>query len=123
MRPPMKVTLHEFGEGVPQRDLYRQGVDYQAYEFDLESEEAIALLGKLKTHRSSLYVETEIYGLDFYIDPDGSLGVEIMAADFWAISEIDLTVGAEIIKHALTGQAFMDVIPTTGREWDAYGWL
>jgi hypothetical protein len=117
----MKVTLSRYEEGVPARSLYRKGVDFHETEFDVGCAEAAALLAGLKGHRSNLGVETPNSYLCFYIERDGSLWVEVVGDEFWAISEIDLTTGAEIIRLASEGSPFGERIPTTAREWDAYG--
>ncbi|MCA1614236.1 MAG: hypothetical protein LC800_08875 [Acidobacteria bacterium] len=117
----MKVTLSRYEEGVPARGLYRKGVDFHHAEFDAGCAEAAALLASLKGHRSNLGVEAPNTYLCFYIESDGSLWVEVVGDDFWAVSRIDLTAGAEIIRLASAGSPFGERVPTTGREWDAYG--
>jgi hypothetical protein len=81
-------------------------------------EDALYILKQLESPKSGLYVETEKYFLDFHIDEEKSLCVEIdgINNNFWAYSDIDLTK-AEFILTIVSKEEF---IPTTDRIWDAY---
>ena len=117
----MKVSFTHFSPNAPTRELYREGADYLRHDFDLGFDEALYLLRELKNHRSSLRVDAPASSLDFYIESDGSLWVEIYGDDgLWAVSEIDLEIGAEFLRIAFDGGEFGEHIPTTGRIWDAY---
>jgi len=118
----MKMQLTHYKPGIPPKSFYQQGVDYLQQEFDLEFEDALYLLKELKNHRDNLWVDAPSAVLDFYIEDDGSLWVEIygLTNSLWAISEIDLSISEEILSIAYEGEAFGEQIPTTDRTWDAY---
>ena len=117
----MKVSYTHFSPNAPVRNLYQEGADYLRHDFDFGFEDALYLLKELKNHRSSLWVDVPACGLNFYIESDGSLWVEIYGNNgLWAVSEIDLVVGTEILRIAFDGGEFGEHIPTTSREWDAY---
>ena len=116
------MQLTHYKPGIPPKSFYQQGVDYLQQEFDLEFEDALYLLKELKNHRDNLWVDAPSAVLDFYIEDDGSLWVEIygLTNSLWAISEIDLSIGEKILSIAYEGEAFGEQMPTTDRTWDAY---
>jgi hypothetical protein len=117
----MKVSYTHFSPNAPIRDLYQEGVDYLRHDFDFGFEDALYLLKELKNQRSSLWVDAPACSLNFYIESDGSLWVEIYGNNgLWVVSEIDLATGIEILRIAFDGGEFGDQIPTTNRTWDAY---
>lgn len=117
----LKVQFSHFSPDVPAKNLYRQGVDYLSHEFELEFADALHLLKELKNHRSDLVINAPFAWLDFYIEEDNSLWVEIGGHNgLWAVSEIDLGIGEEILRIAYQGGDFGEQIPTTNRTWDAY---
>ena len=119
----MKVSFTDFGKDIPKKNLYQQGVDFLQHGFDLEFDDALYLLKNLKNHRSNILIDAASASLDFYIEFDNTLWVEIYGYDnsvSWAVSEIDVEIGEEILKMAFDGREFGNSIPTTEREWDAY---
>jgi hypothetical protein len=117
----MKVSYTHFSPNALIRNLYQEGADYLRHDFDVGFDEALYLLEELKNHRSSLWVDAPACSLNFYIESDDSLWVEIYGNNgLWAVSEIDLGVGSEILRIAFDGGNFGEYIPTTNREWDAY---
>ena len=117
----MKVSYTHFSPNAPIRDLYHEGADYLMHYFDFGFDDALYLLKELKNHRSSLWVDAPTYSLNFYIESDDSLWIEIDGNNgLWAVSEIDLAIGTEILRIALDGGEFGEHIPTTNRTWDAY---
>ena len=92
-------------------------------ELDMILAEVFGLLEQLLLPGSSLAVDaSETCLLDFYVESDNSLWVEIADTKrrFWAASEIDLVAGKEILKIAAGGGEFGNSIPKHDREWDAY---
>ena len=118
----MKVIFDHFSPDAVERERYQQGVDYLSHDFDLEFDDTLYLLTNLKNHRSKLLVTVPEVHLNFYIESDGSLRVEIddYKTGLWADSEVDLRVATEILRMAFAGESFRETIPTTDREWDAY---
>ncbi|MFN2511176.1 MAG: hypothetical protein ABR568_06995 [Pyrinomonadaceae bacterium] len=117
----MKVSFTHYSPDAPIRSRYQQGADFLVHDFDLGSEEAFYLLKELKNHRSSLRVDAAACSLNFYIEGDGSLRVEIYGNNgLWADSEVDITVATEIFRIAFEGGEFGAIMPVTNREWDAY---
>lgn len=119
----MKVTYTQFNPNTPQKNLYHQGVDYLQEDFDLDFDDTFYLLKKLKNHRSHIWIEAKTANLDFYIEFDDTLWVEIYGYEnsvMWAISEINLEIGKEILKFAFEGKDFKDKIPSSKNHWDAY---
>ncbi len=117
----MKVNFTEFSPNIPNKKLYERGIDYLSHEFDLEVEDVLYLLKKLKNNRSHLWIETTSASLDFTIEEDNSLSVEIYDyEEFWGVAEIDLEIGEEILRQACEGEKFGNLIPKTDREWGAY---
>jgi hypothetical protein len=117
----MKVSYIHFSPNAPIRGLYQEGADYLSHDFDFGFDDALFLLKELKNHRSSLSVEALACSLNFYIEIDGSLWVEIYGNNgLWAASEIDLAIGTEILRIAFDGGEFGEYVPTTNRVWDAY---
>jgi hypothetical protein len=95
----------------------------QDVELEVDCSEASRLLENLLLPQSCLYVEaSDSYSLDFYVESDNSLWVEItnVSYRFWAISEIDLAAGKEIIRIASENGVFSNFIPEMNREWDTY---
>jgi hypothetical protein len=117
----MKVRLKQFSAAAPLRDHYQEGVDYLCQEFDLELKDAVFLVRELRNHRSGLSVEGIKSSVEFYIESDDSLRVEIYGDDgFWSDTEVDSEIASEILRMVDTGESFGNFIPTTEREWDAY---
>jgi hypothetical protein len=117
----MKVSYTHFSPNAPIRDLYQEGADYLSHDFDFGFDETLYLLKELENHRSRLWVNAPACSLDFYIESDGSLWVEIYGDNgLWAVSEIDLVIGTQILRIACDGGEFGEYIPTTDRIWDAY---
>jgi|GEM_PF-4393042 len=114
----MKVCYKHVSRGAPDNvpSLYQ--------DFDLGFDETLYLLKELKNDRSSLDIRAPNSSLGFSItDIDGKdlLSVEIDQFDgLWAVAEIDLEIGTEILRIAFAGEQFGIHIPTTDREWDAY---
>jgi hypothetical protein len=117
----MKLSYTHFSLNAPIRDLYQEGADYISHDFDFGFDDALVLLKELKNHRSSLSVDAPACSLNFYIEIDGSLWVEIYGNNgLWAVSEINLAIGTEILRIAFDGGEFGEHVPTTSRTWDAY---
>jgi hypothetical protein len=117
----MKVRLTQFSAAAPVRDRYQEGVDYLCHEFDLELKDAVYLIGELKNHRSSLSVQGANSSVEFYVEGDGTLRVEIYGDDgFWSDTEVEFGIASEILRMVYVGEIFGSLIPTTQREWDAY---
>jgi hypothetical protein len=117
----MKTSFTHFSPNAAARDHYTQGVDYLTHDFDLEFDDTLYLLRELRNHRSRLSVQASRNSVDFYIESDGSLRVEIYDDNgLWADSEVEVGVAVEILRMAFAGAEFGKFIPTTNREWDAY---
>lgn len=117
----MRTSFTHFSPNAAIRDRYQQGVDFLTHDFDLEFDETLYLLKELRNHRSRLSVEGPRSFLNFYIESDGSLRVEIDGDNgLWADSEVEVGAAIEILRMAVAGQEFGKLIPTTNREWDAY---
>ena len=117
----MKTSFTHFSPNAAARDHYTQGVDYLTHDFDLEFDSTLYLLRELRNHRSRLSVQASRNSVDFYIESDGSLRVEIYDDNgLWADSEVEVGVAVEILRMAFAGEEFGKFIPTTNREWDAY---
>lgn len=121
----MKVSYTIFSQNTPVRNLYQQSIDYIRHDFDLKLDDAFFLLKELAKStdcRNSLWVETSSSALDFHLAEDNTLWVEVYGDNngLWAISEIDLTIGEEILKIAFEGKDFGEVMPTTNKNWNAY---
>jgi hypothetical protein len=117
----MKVQVTHYRPGLPEKSFYQRGVDYLRHEFDLEFADTLGLLKELKDQQGRLEIDTPSAGLEFYIAPDNSLWVEIYGENgLWAISEIDLGIGEEILRIAYQGGDLGEQMPTTNRTWDAY---
>lgn len=88
-------------------------------------EDALYILKRLESPKSSLYVETEKYFLDFHIDEEKLLCVEIdeINNNFWVYSDIDLTKAEAILTIVSKGEDFNKFIPATDRIWGAYSGL
>ena len=103
---------------------YQKSIDYLLHEFDVGSKDAFYFLQELinsSDRRDSLMVESSSCFLDFNVAPDGALWVEVYGNNgLWAISEINLKIGEEILKIAQAGKDFGEIIPTTDKNWDAY---
>ena len=85
----MKVSYSHFSPNAPIRDLYQEGADYLRHDFDFGFDETLYLLKELKNHRSSLWVDAPASSLNFYIENDGSLWVEIYGnRGLWAVGLI-----------------------------------
>src|SRR5678810_1240639 len=97
----MKVSFTHFSPNAVVRVHYQRGVDYLEHNFDLEFNDTLYLLRELRNDRSSLSVTAPTCHLNFYVESDGSLRVEICllytsdAAD--ERSSVDLG-GRRIIK-------------------------
>jgi len=73
----MKTSFTHFSPNAAVRDHYQRGVDYLEHNFDLEFDDTLYLLRELRNHRSSLSVTAPKCHLNFYVESDGSLRVEI----------------------------------------------
>ena len=117
----MKISFTHFSAEAPIRTRYEQGVDFLVQDFDLEFDQALFLLKGLKNHRSRLSVEAPACNLNFYVESNGSLRVEIYGNNgLWADSEVDIGGASEIFRMASEGAEFGASIPGTDRQWDAY---
>jgi hypothetical protein len=95
------------------------------HEFDFEFEEANHLLKewiKSSNTKNRLFVESSTCALDFYLENDESLWVEIYSSrnNLWAISEINLKIGEEMLKIAYAGKDFGEIMPATNKTWDVH---
>jgi hypothetical protein len=120
----MQLTLHAFKPGTPQRTLYQSGVDYLAYEYDVNSEAAFVFIERFNDPRDSFYLHgPEGYLLHVWREEDRTLWVEIQGTDFWAISAVNADAAKEIIGMVARREKFGDYIPKLSCVWDAYGFL
>jgi len=119
----MKATLHKFKSGVPQRDLYAKGEDFEELEIEVDCTEAKELLRQLTLQRDSVYLDVGNSSVFFNMESDAGLWVEITSDTLWATSDIDIDIAEQIIEHAYEGKDFTKHIPTTNREWDAYAFI
>ena len=92
------------------------------YEVDLDYEGALSLLRRLHSSGSSIHFAPQNYRIDFRLDPDEPIEVEIMSIvdEFWAMSEVSDSQAESIIGVAYRGERFSSVIPGTEQEWDAW---
>ena len=116
----MKVNFNEFSPNIHSKERYEHGKDYLSHEFDLELEDIKYLLKNLKNYRSNLIIQTAYALIDFHIEENNSLSVEIDYDEFWAVGEINLEIAEIILKQACEGRKFNNLIPTTDKEWGAY---
>ena len=117
----MKVSFTHFSPNAVVRVHYQRGVDYLEHNFDLEFNDTLYLLRELRNDRSSLSVTAPKCHLNFYVESDGSLRVEIDGVNgLWADPGVEVEVAVKILRMAFADQEFGKFIPTTNREWDAY---
>jgi hypothetical protein len=95
------------------------------HDFNLELEDIFYLLKELiksSNSKNRLWVESSSCALDFSLDEEMNLWVEICSSSnsLWTVSEIDLTIGEEILKIAQAEKDFSEIMPTTNINWDAY---
>ena len=92
-----------------------------SYEVDLN--EALLLLEKLKDSKNSLHFKSEVFVIDFHYLSETSFEVEIfdIRDGFWAISEIDIVVARKIVEMVSANEKFGDHVPITNEVWGAYG--
>ena len=114
----MKVSYKHVTRGAP------NGVPGLYQDFDFGFDETLFLLRELKNDRSCLLIRATNSALDFYIsETDGKdvLWIELDQQDgLWAVAEINLEIGTEILRMAFADEQFGIHIPLTDREWDAY---
>jgi hypothetical protein len=92
------------------------------YEVDLDYIEAVSLLRRLRSSRTSIHLGAPDYEIHFCLDPDDPIQVEIMSFvdDFWAMSEISDSDAESILEMAYRGERFTGVIPGSETEWGAW---
>lgn len=95
------------------------------HEVDLGLEDTQNLLEEFVKNskpENYLWIESSFCDLDFSLDKNNNLWVEVFSSrnGLWAISEIDLTIGKEMLKIAYAEKDLEEIIPTTNRNWDAY---
>lgn len=114
----MKAVLHKFKNGVPERDLYLKGQDFEEQEFEVNCEEAKELLKQLRENRDNLSFDNlGSPSLDFSFESDGSLFVEVTSAKFWALSKVSVRVAEAVIDHVYQGREFGEHVPSTNEIW------
>jgi hypothetical protein len=92
------------------------------YEVDLDYEGALSLMRRLRSSGSHVHFVAPDYRIDFRLDPDEPIEVEIMSMvdEFWATSQVSDSQAESIIGVAYGGERFSSVIPGTEDEWDAW---
>ncbi len=119
----MKITVTEFKSEASSEGTLKEGHDYTEYEDELDEQEALLLLERLRASRSRLLIDGPNRTAIFDLSTDGTINVEILSVtdDFWAISEVSAVEAQLIIKVIHAGGNFGEFIPETNRQWDAYG--
>ena len=116
----MKIVVEE-GQDQSAGDPSKQQ-NRNEYEVDLDNDGAVSLLRRLRSSGSYLHFAAQDYRIDFRLDPDGPIEVEIMSIvdEFWATSQVSDSQAESIIGVAYGGERFSSVIPGTEEEWDAW---
>lgn len=119
----LKITVTQFKPEAPSEGTLKEGQDYTEYQDDLDDQETLLLLERLRTSRSRLLIDGPNRTGIFDLSTDGTINVEILSVtdDFWAISEVSAIEAQLIIKVIHAGGNFSEFIPETNRQWDAYG--
>ena len=101
----------------------KEGQDFTEYDDELDDQQAILLLERLRASRSRLSINGSNRTAIFDLSTDGTINVEILSVtdDFWAISGVSAVEAQSIIRVIQVGGAFTEFIPETNRQWDAYG--
>ncbi len=97
-------------------------MNYSENVFECSSNDAYSHLKTLKTPGSNFWIHTESTVLNFWIELDKSLWVEIVSSknNFWALSKIDYTIAEEMLRMVDKNQGFGEFKPTTNKNWDGY---
>lgn len=101
----------------------KEGQDFTEYADELDDQQAILLLERLRASRSRLSINGFNRTAIFDLSADGTINVEILSVtdDFWAISGVSGIEAQSIIRVIQVGGDFTEFIPETNRQWDAYG--
>lgn len=116
----MKIVVEE-GHAQSHADPSEQRTRNE-YEVDLDHDGAVSLLRRLRSSGSYIHFAAPDYRIDFRLDPDELIEVEIMSVvdEFWATSLVSDSQAESIIGVAYRGERFSSVIPGTDQEWDAW---
>lgn len=118
----MRVVVTEYKPDAPSEGYLKEGEDYKKYEVELSVEEGILLLQRLRSTHSRISFKGETGTTTFDLDPEGTISVEITSLNaFWAISEVSADEAESIVQTIYREDDFIDAIPGTDREWDAWG--
>lgn len=119
----MKITVTQFKSEARSEGTLKEGQDYTEYQDDLDDQETLLLLERLRTSRSRLLIDGPNRTAIFDLSTDGTVNVEILSVtdDFWAISKVSAVEAQLIIQVIHAGGNFSEFIPETNRQWDAYG--
>ena len=90
----MKIVVEE-GQDQSAGDPSKQQ-NRNEYEVDLDNDGAVSLLRRLRSSGSYLHFAAQDYRIDFRLDPDEPIEVEIMSIvdEFWATSQVSDHVGS-----------------------------
>lgn len=117
----MKVYFDHYSPNAVERERYQEGVDYLRHKFDLEFDDTLYLLKELKNNHSTLSLDAPQCYVQFFVDQEGSLSVDLdTVTGLWAFAEVTMEAAIEIVRRAFTGEEFGWNIPTTDQEWGAY---
>ena len=117
----MKVYFEHFSPNAVERERYQEGVDYLKHKFDLEFDDTLYLLKELKNNRSTLSLDAPHCYVQFFVDQEGSLSVDVDTdTGLWGFADVTMEAAIEIVRRAFAGEEFGWNIPTTDQEWDAY---
>lgn len=120
----MKVVVTEYKPDAPSEGYLKDGEHYKKYEVDLNVEDGILLLQRLRSTHGRMSFKGETGTTTFDLDPGGGITVEVTSLNaFWAIAEVSADEAASIVRTTYRGNDFTDSIPATDREWDAWGGL
>jgi hypothetical protein len=84
----MKIVVQE-GQAQSPSDTSGQHARTE-YEVDLDYEGALSLMSRLRSSGTYIHFAPQNYRIDFRLDPDEPIEVEIMSIvdEFWAMSEV-----------------------------------
>jgi hypothetical protein len=119
----MKITVTQFNPEAPSEGTLKEGQDFTEYDDELDDQQAILLLERLRASRSRMFINGSNRTAIFDLSTDGTINVEILSLtdDFWAISGVSAVEAPSIIRVIQVGGDFTEFIPETNRQWDAYG--
>jgi hypothetical protein len=118
----MRVLVTRYKSEAPIGEYLQEGKDYTDHDDELEVENAILLLQRLRWSRSRIFLKGESCTADFELKQDASITIELTSLNgFWAISEVSDREAESIVRRLYGGEDFGGFIPGSDQEWGAWG--